>query len=65
MKEIWEIITTSLINDFTFTGHCVQSLVWIIMNSVIQLSRGPTLGEISYALAEITEIKPEIVKSPL
>ena len=27
------------------------------------LSRGPTLGEISYALAEITEIKFEIAKS--
>ena len=26
-------------------------------------SRGPTLGETSYALAEITEIKFEIVKS--
>ena len=28
-----------------------------------QKSRGPTLGEISYALAEITEIKLEIAKS--
>ena len=26
-------------------------------------ARGPTLGEISYALAEITEIKLEIAKS--
>ena len=26
-------------------------------------ARGPTLGEISYALAEITEIKVEIAKS--
>ena len=29
----------------------------------VVVTRGPTLGEISYALAEITEIKFEITKS--
>ena len=30
---------------------------------LLERPRGPTLGEISYALAEITEIKFEIAKS--
>ena len=43
--------------------HHVYKTSKIIMDKKPTKSRGPTLGEISYTLAEITEIKFEIAKS--
>ena len=48
------------------TADCKSPRDWLIglaMDFNSSISRGPTLGEISYALAEITEIKFEIAKS--